>query len=116
VHEILGIGVDIFTTEEDMLPLDVAMPTGTRRLIDEILDPLRIVPHTEWLANNITIAVAEHNHMVLLGVVDRHTHNPRVAARFLKKHGKVLTSVLINVALLHGGVPPFPIFSCFIAD
>ena len=55
-------------------------------------------------------AVAEHDRMVLFGVIDGYAHDFRIIPGLLKQPKKFLTSILVNVALFHGEAPPFDLF------
>ena len=74
-------------------------------LIDEILETLRRVLHGKRLSDNITIAVTEHDHMVLFGIIDRHAHHFGTVSRLFKKTKKLLTLIRINGSLFHGEAP-----------
>jgi hypothetical protein len=74
IGKILSIRVDIFSTEKDMVGLNVTMTARTVDLVEQILHTVDGILDRKWLSEHFAVSVTEHDQMILFGVIDGHAH------------------------------------------
>jgi len=67
-----------------MVTIYLAMAARSSYLFGKVFDPFRGILNGKRFSENMTIAVTEHDNMVLFSVIDWYTHNFCTVSGFFK--------------------------------